>query len=74
VVTSLGISSKLLYGCTPVQSRMYDNFRCDITGTGNSSVSQNLLVIEVCYKEVDMEASSLCIHYRYDMIQKLLWQ
>jgi len=40
--------------------QVYYNFRCDITGTGNRSVSQKELIsncIEVCYKEVDIEAS-----------------
>jgi len=50
---------------------VYYNFRCDITGTGNRSLSQNMIsnCIEVCYKEVDIEASKPVSStlIRYDM-------
>jgi len=38
---------------------VYYNFRCDITGTGNRSLSHKWLVIvsKYVYKEVDIEAS-----------------
>ena len=45
---------------------MYYNFRCDITGTGNRSLFQSELIsncIKVCYKEVDIEASSLRLQH-----------
>ena len=55
---------------------VYYNFRCDITGIGNRRLSQNSELIsnciEVCYKEVDIEASkvqSLRLQHRYDRIQ-----
>ena len=60
-------TSKSLIRCN---QEMYYNFRCDITGTGNRSLTQLISNgIEVCYKEVDIEASSLHLQYRYDTAQ-----
>ena len=37
---------------------VYYNFKCDITGTGNRSVSEliSIRIIQVCYKDEDIEA------------------